>query len=81
MQFAAGQKPASSTQVTPANNITRPSTATQISYLNQRGVAQPASHSTHTSPQNVLSSINFKPGPLNKKAADWKLNYFLFYSI
>ena len=49
MQFATGQKASNSTQVTPASNIARPQTATQISYLNQRG-GQPASHSTHTSP-------------------------------
>ena len=71
MQFAAGQKTSTSTHVTPANNITRPSTATQISYLNQRS-AQPISHSTHTSPQHVLSSMAFKqvPMPLGKKAND-----------
>mmetsp|Transcript_16400 Transcript_16400/g.22189 ORF Transcript_16400/g.22189 Transcript_16400/m.22189 type:complete len:80 (-) Transcript_16400:59-298(-) len=79
MQFTAGQKhhpgisSASSTHNMPASNIARPSTATQIGqYLHQRGVAQPISHSTHTSPQNMLSTMAFNQVPmsLKKKAND-----------
>ena len=75
MQFSTAQKPigqngsVSQTLMTPANSIQRPSTSTQISYLNARGAPGPTSHSSHTSPQNMLSQLAFKqvPGPMYSK--------------
>ena len=59
-----------------ANQIARPSTATQLTYLNTRASAaqQVGSHSTHTSPQNMMT-ISFKPvvpSHMNKKSESHK---------